>query len=91
MASNFKISIRHDNRNLQLFLAGDFDGTSACELLNLLKEKCFNTNQIAIHTTGLKKIYPFGRDTFLNNLYQLKDKRIRLNFTGKSSKLIAPP
>jgi anti-anti-sigma regulatory factor len=90
MASNFKISIRRDDQKVQLSLAGDFDGTSACELLNLLEEKCDNVNQVTIHTTGLKTIYPFGKDTFRNNLYKIKDKRIRLSYKGKNANLIAP-
>jgi hypothetical protein len=90
MASNFKISFRRDNMKFQLLLAGDFDGTSACELLNILKEKCGNANHVAIDTTGLRRIYPFGRDTFRNNLYNIKDSHIRLKFMGKNAKLIAP-
>jgi len=31
------MAIRRDNQKFQLSLAGDFDGTSACELLNLTK------------------------------------------------------
>ncbi|MHC4638869.1 MAG: hypothetical protein ACYTBP_15285 [Planctomycetota bacterium] len=89
MASNFKISFRRDNRKFQLLLSGDFDRTSACELLNILKEKCGNANHVAIHTTGLKRIYPFGRDTFRNSLYNIKDSHIRPKFMGKNAKLIA--
>ncbi len=90
MASNFRISMHRDNDNLKITLAGDFDGTSACELLNVLKKKCNSRDRVIIRTAGLKKIYPFGQDTFRNNLHTLKDKPIRLRFTGKNAMQIAP-
>jgi hypothetical protein len=75
---------------MELRLKGDFDGTSACELLNALKEKCNYADRVFIHTSGLKEIYPFGRDTFQNNLYTLKDKKIHFTFTGKKAIEIGP-
>jgi len=38
MASNFKMSVRRNRYGLQLNIEGDFDGTLACEVLNLLRE-----------------------------------------------------
>jgi len=64
---------------------GDFDGTSAHELLNLMKKNCGNVDKVFIHTTGLTHIYPFGLDTFHNNLYVLTGKPIRLIFTGNNA------
>jgi hypothetical protein len=90
MAANFKILSRRKNASLELKLAGDFDGTSACEVLNLVREKCQGGDKVFIHTSGLKQIYPFGQDTFQNNLHTLKNKRIRFVFTGKKAKQIAP-
>ena len=46
MASNFKISVHRNSDSLDLKLMGDFDGTSACELLNVMMEKCgWNQNR----------------------------------------------
>jgi len=45
-ASNFRISMHRDNDNFQITLAGDFDGTSACELLNVLKKKCNGRDRV---------------------------------------------
>ena len=91
MASNFTISVHKDSDSLELKLAGDFDGTSACELPNVLKEKCDGgVTRVAVNTSRLKEIYPFGRDTFQRNLYTLKGKRIRLAFTGDNANGIAP-
>ena len=90
MASNFKISAHRNSDNLYIALAGDFDGTSACELLNVMKEKCRGAGRVFIDTTGLGKVHPFGHDTFQNNLYLLKDRSIRLVFTGQNATEIAP-
>jgi hypothetical protein len=90
MASNFGILTRRKNDSLNLKLIGDFDGNSACELLNLLKEKCDGVKKVVIHTSGLKDIYPFGKDTFQNNLYTLKDKRVRFVFKGKNAGQLVP-
>ncbi len=90
MAPNFKITMRRDSNDLQLALGGDFDGTSACELLNVLKDKCSGVRRVFIQTSGLKKIYPFGQDTFQNNLYTLKDNPIHIVFTGSNARQMAP-
>lgn len=90
MASNFRISIHRNADSVDLKLIGDFDGTSACELLNALKENCDGVLRVFINTSGLKNIYPFGQDTFQNSLYLLKDRPFRLAFTGKNATRIAP-
>ena len=90
MASNFKISAHRNSENLYLRLVGDFDGTSACELLNVMKQECQGAERVFINTSGLGKIYPFGHDTFQNNLYVLKDRPIRLVFTGENATEIVP-
>ena len=90
MASNFKISVRQDGDGLNLVMQGDFDGTSACELLDVLKNKCNGIDRVFIDTSGLNEIHPFGQDTFQNNLYVLKSQPIRFIFTGKNATQIAP-
>ncbi len=90
MAPNFKISVHQNDDELNLVMQGDFDGTSACELLNVLKNECNGVGTVVIETSGLKEIYPFGRDTFQNNLYMLKSQPIRLVFTGNNATQIAP-
>ncbi|MDY6952591.1 MAG: hypothetical protein SWE60_13855 [Thermodesulfobacteriota bacterium] len=91
MASNFRISVHRESNGLELKLAGDFDGTSACELLNVLREKCDEgVKRVAVDTSNLKDIYPFGRDTFQRNLYTLKGRRKRVAFTGRKANSIAP-
>jgi len=90
MASNFKIAVHRNSDNLHLKLMGDFDGSSACELINTLKENCKNINRIFIHTNSLDHIHPFGERVFQNNFKILKGKTIRISFTGDNATKIAP-
>ena len=83
MASNFKILVHRNSDNVYLKLTGDFDGTSADELLNTLKENCADVRKIFIHTNGLTKIYPFGRKLLRKSLYVMNDQSARLVFTGE--------
>jgi len=90
MASNFKILVHRNSDNLHLKLMGDFDGSSAWELLHLLKRSATGVCKVIIHTSSLKQIYPFGRDTFLENLRHWKVEPIRILFTGEKAGQIAP-
>ena len=90
MAPNFKINMHRNSDNLHLKLMGDFDGTSAWQLLNVLKQNSNGVYRVIIHTSSLNKIYPFGRDTFQQNLPDLKGCAIRLLFTGDNASDIAP-
>jgi len=60
MALNFKININRTNDNLYIRLMGDFDGSSAWELINAISENLNNSKFIQIDTGKLKKVYPFG-------------------------------
>ena len=57
MANNFKIAIHRNGCNLQLNLVGDFDGSSAFELYNVLKENLDSAKHVFINIEHLKKIY----------------------------------
>ena len=90
MAANFKIFMRRKSSSLELRLTGDFDGNAVCELLNVLGKDHDDFIRLVIHTGGLKTIFPFGVDTFRNNLYLLKHQQLRLEFTGRNATTIAP-
>ena len=64
MASDFQIFSYETRDSLHLKLAGDFDGTSAFELLETLKKYGSGFYQIFIDTNDLKTIHPFGREVF---------------------------
>ncbi|NVM20667.1 MAG: hypothetical protein HWN68_02665 [Desulfobacterales bacterium] len=90
MAANFKILVHRNSDNLHLKLMGDFDGSSAFELVDALKNNCEAAGKVFVHTGCLKNIHPFGRDMFHNYLNCLKNRRIRLIFTGSNAAEIAP-
>ena len=90
MALNFKIAVHRNSDNLHLKLMGDFDGTSAHQLLNTLETNSRGASNIFIHTSCLKHIDPFGRTTFHNNIRQFKKGPLRLVFTGDNSEELAP-
>ncbi len=90
MASNFRISVHRNSDTLHLKLMGDFDGSSALELLNVLKKRANGVFRVIIHTNSLKNIFPFGRDTFQQNLRDIKVNPVRIVFTGEKASQIAP-
>lgn len=90
MATNFKIVTHQNGEELHLTLIGDFDGSSAWELFNLLKKHCSTFPCIVIHTSCLDDIHLFGLETFHQILKGLKRKRIRLLFTGEKAKHLSP-
>jgi len=85
MASNFRIYVQKNSNDLHIKLEGDFDGTSAHQLLNAMKENQCGVTKIFIDTSLVDYIYPFGRDVFHNNLKAVDVQRISLLFTGDST------
>ena len=90
MAHNFKISTHRTINNLYIQLKGDFDGSSAFELFNTLKENLNSTKCILIDTNKLKAVYPFGREVFYYNFLKIKNQRIRIRFVGPEALHITP-
>jgi len=54
MASNFKILVHRNSDNLHLKLLGDFDSSSAQELVDAVKKHSAGAFSVFIHTSGLK-------------------------------------
>ena len=69
---------------------GDFDGSSAWQLLRLIKKSSSGFQRVFIHTSCLEYIDPFGRNTFHQILSELKIEQTRLFFTGEHASQIAP-
>jgi hypothetical protein len=91
MAGNFNISVTQSSDHVRLRLDGDFDGSSACELVNLINSGGLsNTSKILIDTDSLRHIHPFGVDVLHNRLHILNLKKPPLIFTGKMSTQFAP-
>ncbi len=84
MAVNFRIASKElGNQCTSLKLFGDFDGSSAWELINALDENRRETGSIAIITDGLRAIHAFGLDVFLPNLSKMKKTRVNIQVTGR--------
>ena len=84
MAVNFRIASKElNNECTALKLFGDFDGSSAWELINALDSNSRETGTIAINTDGLRTIYAFGLDVFLPNLSKMKKTRVDVQVTGR--------
>jgi hypothetical protein len=90
MASNFVIFAHRNSESLHLRIIGDFDGTSACEVFNFIKDNSHAVKKVFVHTGLVKKIYPFGRDTFQKKMGDLTRHSIRISFTGTKASQIAP-
>jgi anti-anti-sigma regulatory factor len=90
MATNFHMFSYENKDGLHLNLEGNFDGTSACELLAILKkhENCFY--QIFIDTNNLKTIDPFGKEVFQKKLSTFKQQSSHLVFIGENERKISP-
>ena len=84
MASNFQIFSFKTRDSLHLKLAGDFDGSSAYELINALTEHGNGSFEIFIDTNELKTIHPFGKDVFQKNLRSSNKIYRNLVFIGKN-------
>lgn len=90
MAGNFRVVVHRNSESLHFRLEGDFDGTSAHQLLQMLGERGAGAGKIFIHTNGLEEVHPFGTAVFQKNLSGLKARRAALVFTGSRAPEIAP-
>jgi len=90
MASNFKIHIHKNSDNIHLDLIGFFDGNSAFELINILKDKCKDVAKVFIHTNKISDIHPFGRGVFLKNFIVKKNQESRFVVTGDYKEQLTP-
>jgi hypothetical protein len=90
MANNFKMNIHRRIDKLTICLIGDFDGTSAFELLNALSENLNNAKYIQIDTKKLQEVYPFGKEVFYHKFLKMKTQRNRIRFIGPVALHMAP-
>ncbi len=84
MGKNFKFLSDSTKGRISLKLYGDFDGSSACELINVLKDQRNGSNQIFIDTDNLNTIYSFGMDVFKKNLRVSDFGTDNIIITGKN-------
>lgn len=90
MSTNFQIDVKKSNGDLHVSPRGDFDGSSAWELINLLHAQYTGKGQVFVETHGLREICPFGCSTFQSQLNQSWLPADRLLFSGERGLEIAP-
>ena len=90
MAANFQMFSYKTRDCLHLKLEGDFDGSSAHQLINTLIEHSAGLWDIFIDTNNLKTIHPFGIDVFQKNFNGIKKQLKNLIFVGANKHKIAP-
>ena len=88
MAANFRIQIHRKNADLNLELTGDFDGSSAFELINILRENNGKTRKLVIDTRGISSIHPFGLRVFQKHC-SINSLSKDLTFTGRNGSTMA--
>lgn len=89
MASNFQIFSFKTTDSLHLKLIGDFDGSSAYELINTLIEHSAGLWDVFIDTNNLETVYPFGRDVFQKGLASINKEYRNFIFVGANKYKIA--
>ena len=90
MASNFGIVIDKNSDGFSLKLVGDFDATSAYELINAIKKVPEDTLKLYIYTNGLKTIHPFGLDIFHKFMRSFNNQSAKIVFTGNNASHLSP-
>jgi hypothetical protein len=88
MASNFKIYSFKTRESLHLKLSGDFDGSSAYELLNTIADYGKGLYEIFIITDDLRSIHPYGIEVFQKRFGALKKQYHGINFIGRNGNTI---
>jgi hypothetical protein len=90
MAPHFEIFVHRNDENLHLKLMGDFNETSANELINILKRYAGRTSRVFIHTSCLRRIHHFAVKAFHNKLNGLKGESTQIIFTGEHAYRLTP-
>jgi anti-anti-sigma regulatory factor len=91
MSTNFNIFQLKHRHSVHLTLDGEFDGTSAYELINTLKTYDDNVEQVFINTNGLTSIHPFGQVVLYRNLSSVRGRCKNLVFIGDHGRRLSRP
>ena len=83
MAKHFRIVTKTSNtKDLSLQLHGDFDGSSAWELLHFIQNIAGRYERVAIETGLLKNVNRFGLEVFAAHWPSPGAGRAEMVFTG---------
>ena len=90
MGNRFTIEHRLDKDRLHLMPKGDLDGSTAWQIINLIRDMDDGRQQIVIHTSGLKKIHPFGCRVLRWHMRWAVVNLKRVVFDGHCGEALAP-
>jgi anti-anti-sigma regulatory factor len=68
---------------MHLTLIGDFDGSSAYQLIDKLKEYCIQSDHVIIDTDALREIHTFGLNILSYHMLKLKGSLSNITFVGE--------
>ena len=85
MASNFGITIDKKSSGFGLRLEGDFDATSAYELIYAIKKLSEEPVKVSICTNDLKNLHLFGLQVFHSFMKSLNGQLTNIVFTGNNA------
>jgi len=90
MSNDFQIDYRKSDGDLFVRPMGDLDGSSACELVNMIHDQYDGTGQVVVETEGLCKMCPFGCSVFKCQLSLARFPVKRICFRGWKGREMAP-
>ncbi len=90
MACNFKINSHRNSDSLHLKLEGNFDGSSALQLIHYLKTHIHKSRKVFIHTNCLKDVCTFGTIVFQKNFDCAVNGSVAYVFTGDKAIQLKP-
>ncbi|MCF8110842.1 MAG: hypothetical protein K9J85_05080 [Desulfobacteraceae bacterium] len=90
MAANFRIKRHSRSKNIYFDLVGDFDGTSAMELLHDLEKHAQKGTKVYVNTACLSSVAAFGEDLFKKQCRLFSKYCNNLVFTGRYGDRIQP-
>lgn len=90
MNNRFHVGFKKINEDLYVRPTGDFNGSTALELINLLCKQYSGKGQVFIDTCGLREICSFGCSTFQHYVHRIRLPLRRLFFKGHKASEIAP-
>jgi anti-anti-sigma regulatory factor len=76
------MSVRRKKNNMHLKLIGDFDGSSAYQLVEKLKVYCIKSDHVIIDTNALREIHTFGLNILSYHMLKLKGPLSNVSFVG---------
>ena len=85
MKKDFDVSVTRHADTIEVTLHGNFDASSARQLIEVLKKNSDGVHFAFVQTDGVQKIEPEGEQAFQEGLNNLKDFGYRLSFSGKNA------